>query len=320
MSANEPFLVRHGFYVGLALAAVGVMAVGLELLWRSDGMPVRVAAPPPVSAPTRTPEAAAGQANEALAAYLRQLVKDAAQFEVPLEADALVAPLPYARTEGTFVLPAADGRLETADLRIGTEVRRLPTPMGGLGVYQAQTIVLTIENRTDHPIAFRVVTEPSGKTNCLPKAHLKQPTLALASREALARTECLAARGGDQLTVHLIEVVRIPELSYHYLRQLKPVAIGLGNRITEGHVIPPGHPTCGGTPRQAIEQGYSSGKASWADVIDFYARSSCERHDFKVGYRRQGPPAEARPVLAGKVISATPPLPPAAPSGPARPI
>jgi hypothetical protein len=318
MSAEEPFLVKHGYYVGLALAAVGVMAVGLELLWRNDGMPVRVQAPP-AATPARPPAAAtaAGQPDAALAAYVRLLVKDAWQFEVPLELDALLAPLPYARTEGTYVLPAADGRLETADLRIGTEVRRLPTPMGGLGVYQAPTLVLTVENRTDHFVAFRVVTEPSGKINCLPKAHLKQPTLVLAPREALARTECLAARGGgDQLTVHLIEVVRVPELSYHYLRQLKPVALGLGNRVTEGHVVLPGRPTCGGTPRQAIEQGYSSGAASFADVIDFYSRNRCERHDFKVGYRRRGPPAEARPVLAGKVISANPPLPPAAPSVP----
>lgn len=315
MSAEEPFLVKHGYYVGLALAAVGVMAVGLELLWRSDGMPVRVQAPP-VATPTRKADVTAGQPDEALVAYARQLAKDAGQLEVPLELDALMAPLPYARTEGVFVLPAADGRLETTDLRITTEVRRLPTPMGGLGVYQAQTVVLTVENRTDYFLAFRVVTEPSGKINCLPKAQLKQPTLVLAPREALARTECLAAKGGDQLTVHLIEVVRVPELSYHYLRQLKPVAIGLGNRVTEGHVGLPGHPSCGGTPRQAIEQGYSSGAASFADVIDFYSRNRCERHDFKVGYRRRGPPAEARPVLSGKVISANPPLPPAAPSVP----
>jgi hypothetical protein len=32
-------------------------------------------------------------------------------------------------------------------------------------------------------------------------------------------------------------------------------------------------------------------------VIDFYARYSCDRYDFQVGYRRPGPPAEQSPVL-----------------------
>jgi hypothetical protein len=57
---------------------------------------------------------------------------------------------------------------------------------------------------------------------------------------------------------------------------------------------------CGSVPRQTIKQGIQVGTASWADVMDFYARYSCDRFDFRIGYRRRGPDPTMSPVLEPK--------------------
>ena len=90
----------------------------------------------------------------------------------------------------------------------------------------------------------------------------------------------------------------VPALAYHYLVKLRPVAV-LGNaRVVEGHTLPPNHTPCAGVPRQRIEQAARAGRATWADVIDFYARYSCDRWEYRVGYRRPGPAAKKRPIRA----------------------
>jgi hypothetical protein len=146
-----------------------------------------------------------------------------------------------------------------------------------------------------------VVTSTSGRADCRTKGQLKQATLALGPREALSRTECLASGRGDDLTVHRVDVLLIPALSYHYLVKLKPTAVLFQARTSAGHTAPPGHTLCGGVPRQAIKQGVQAGSTSWVDVMDFYGRYSCDRHDFRIGYRRRGADPTPSPVLKSKL-------------------
>ena len=228
--------------------------------------------------------------------FVTQLQADAKRFDVPLEGTPYFAAFPVRVTEGQWTLRARRGRLVTKELRLTTEVRTMDTPLGGIGTYRAQNLILNVENRTDQHIAFRVVTVPSGSQNCRPKAQLAQPTLVLGPREALSRTECLV-KGRDTLTVRRIEVLLIPAVSAAYLRKLKPVAVGIPARVAEGHRLPRNQRLCGGVPRQRIEQALRSGKATWADVMDFYGRYSCDRYDFEVGYRRPGPAPQKSPII-----------------------
>jgi hypothetical protein len=297
-------LVRHGFTLGLGVAALGVVLLGLTLMWRDAGpaLPPQAAAAtadgPAARAPGQDPQRAAAQAQRRQR-FLAQLIADARRLDRPLEPERYFVPFPLRVTRGRHRLRARGGRLLTRELRLSTAVRTLQTPLGGLGTYRAKNLVLTVENRTNHHVAFRVVTRPSGQTNCRPKARIPQPTLVLGPREALSRTECLV-KGPDHLTVLRVEVIAIPAISYGYLVKLKPVAVGIPGRVAEGHTLPRGYRRCGGMPRQKIEQAIRSGSARWADVIDFYARYSCDRYDFAVGYRRPGPPPEPSPVLSSE--------------------
>lgn len=297
-------LLRHGFSIGLLLGATGVLLLGLLLLWRSDGPGLpgdRLEHTQPTGAPPRTQPTLGADEESARRAQLELLAEDAKRFDVPLEPERFLTHFPALRNEGRWVLPGRKGLLLTRELRLTTDQRELTTPLGGLGTYLAPHVVLTVENRTEHTIAFRVDTAPSGSAPCTPKAKLPQTTLVLGPREALSRTECLA-KGRDKLVVQRVEVMLLPPLAFHYLVKIRPVTLGLSPRIAEGHSLPPAHRFCAGVPRQAIEQALRSGTATWLDVIDFYARHGCDRHEFRPGYRRQGPEPEASPILESTLV------------------
>ncbi len=302
MERLDAILTRHGYSMGLVIGAAGVLLLGLVLLWRSAGPALPSdrarAAGRSNTAGARVPSPPDGKrlAKRQLA-YVQRLLADARRYDVSLQGKKLFAPFPYTVTDGTWDLPAHRGRLVTRELRLTTEVRKLDTPLGALGRYQAPTVVLTVENRTDDYIAFRVITRPSGKASCRNKAMIGQTTFVLGPRGSLSRTECLASGRRDRLTVHHLDVVRIPALSYHYLVKLKPSSILLPPRTSQGHRAPSGHTLCGSVPRQTIKQGVQAGTASWADVMDFYARYSCDRFDFRIGYRRSGPKPSQSPVI-----------------------
>lgn len=303
MERLDAILTRHGYSMGLVIGAAGVLLLGLLVMWRSEGpaLPTsRAGAAGSGKPPATRPGAHSKRLAKRQQAYVQRLLADAWRYDVDLQPKKLFAPFPYVVTAGSWGLAAHRGRLVTAELRLTTEVRKLDTPLGAIGRYQAPTLVLTVENRTDDHIAFRVITRPSGKASCRTKAMIGQTTFVLGPRGALSRTECLAGGRGDRLTVHHLDVMRIPALSYHYLVKLKPTAILLPARTSQGHRTPAGHTLCGSVPRQAIKQGVQAGTASWADVMDFYARYSCDRFDFRIGYRRSGPEPKKSPVIQPK--------------------
>lgn len=301
MERLDAILRKHGYSMGLVIGAAGVLLLGLLLMWRTEGPALPRDRTQATDGKTPTPRPRARAQGKQLAkrqrAYVQRLLADARRYDVDLQPKKLFAPFPYSVTMGTWKLAAHRDRLVTKELRLTTEVRKLDTPLGALGRYQAPTIVLTVENRTDDHIAFRVVTRPSGKANCRTKAMIGQTTFVLGPRGALSRTECIASGRGDHLTVLHVDVMRIPALSYHYLVKLKPTAVLLSTRSSAGHRTPAGHTLCGSVPRQKIKQGVQAGTASWADVMDYYARYSCDRFDFRIGYRRTGPGPIKSPVI-----------------------
>jgi hypothetical protein len=143
-------------------------------------------------------------------------------------------------------------------------------------------VVLRIENLTDVPLAYRVDTR-AGR-DCLSKVDMLHDAIALPPKGAVERTECVARGRNDVVSVKSVETITLPALSFYYVSRLYPAHVGLDARATRGHSPPQGE-ICHNIPEQAIRLASERGQATWRDVIDFYARHSCERYMFPVGYR-----------------------------------
>ena len=72
--------------------------------------------------------------------------------------------------------------------------------------------------------------------------------------------------------------------------------VGYGERVTSGHQAGRGKP-CDPIAWADIKAGAEAKEVDWADVVDFYARHSCDDYTFFRGYRLATRPLERLPVL-----------------------
>src|SRR5688572_20332160 len=87
-------------------------------------------------------------------------------------------------------------------------------------------MVLTIQNTTDHHLAYRVVSRPSqGTRPCHEKSDFAHNAIALAPGEKIRRSECIY-KSGWRLLIDRVETVELPRLSYFYVSALSPTALG----------------------------------------------------------------------------------------------
>jgi hypothetical protein len=206
--------------------------------------------------------------------YRASLEKDAVELGLPPPTDELTRLFPYDLLEPAQRVVAGGPPLETRDLSITARVGRVGT---------SDALILRIENRTDVYVAYRVDTRtPIDPHACMEKAELFHNAIALPPHNVVERTEC-QRRGVDAVTVERVETMILPPLAFYYVSRLFPQHIGLDARATRGHRVPAGA-VCGDIPEQAIRRGMEKGEVSWRDVIDFYARHSCQRYIFPVGY------------------------------------
>lgn len=146
-------------------------------------------------------------------------------------------------------------------------------------------MVLTIENRSDAYLAYRVVSRPSqGTRPCHEKLDLAHNAIALAPGQKLRRSECIY-RSGYRLFVNRVETAVLPRLSYYYLSSLPPSALGLDLLAARGHRPLAGRPLCRVFQSATLDESQRSGQTTWRDLVDFYARHSCQIFTVPVGYK-----------------------------------
>jgi hypothetical protein len=276
MPSNDGAFQGDGSFRLGVLAVCGlVFAGGLYLRFHGDvPMPKLPSGPAPASA------ASLRSLDFSVNVFRALVEKDAIDAGVPAPgADELEQLFPYDVAEPHRVLTAFGPALETRDLAIALRVDRPPTGGG-------DQLVLHIENKTDRHVAYHVDTRPSVDPHaCVDKIDIPHDAMALAPHEAIDRTECGLRPGAPTAVfVDRVETLVVPALSYHYVSRLFPPHIGLDSRATRGHVPPKGA-ICSDIPEQAIRRGLEKGEVSWRDVVDFYARESCAKFIFPVGYR-----------------------------------
>ncbi len=159
-------------------------------------------------------------------------------------------------------------------------------------------MVLTITNRGGKPVAYRVETAVDRPEKCGSKGAIAHNAVALAPSETAERTECLW-HPGAMITVSKIEVLELEQpISFVYVSRLVPTQVLLDERTSAGHEPAAGSKPCLFVPWREIQTAAKGNNASWADIIDFYARHNCDEYSFWIGYRRWMSPGTlpSRPV------------------------
>jgi hypothetical protein len=185
------------------------------------------------------------------------------------------------------------GKLETRRLLLQLLKQRVWVGGEGQGMRSAH-LVLAITNKTNHHMAYRVLTEAWGK--CRDKGTIAHNAMALRPRERLLRTECkLLAR--SRIKVLEVEVMEVSPVGYYYLSRLDPVQIRLNPRTADGHLIPDELPQCRLLPWREIQNGMRRGDVRWRDVVDFYSRHNCDEYSYFVQYKYDPEGPERLPVI-----------------------
>jgi hypothetical protein len=174
--------------------------------------------------------------------------------------------------------------IETKHLKIAASVaKEWSTGSGGQG-FRYEHVMLTITNLTGRPLAYRVETAIDQVERCRSKGALAHNAIALEGNGSVQRTECLWHRG-SKLFVKRVEAFELTPLGYHYVSRLGAEQIGLDPRTAAGHTPPKGA-LCAYVPWREME---ASG-ATWADVMDYYARHNCDEYAFYAGYKKRVEP------------------------------
>lgn len=246
--------------------------------------PVQEPAPPPPAPKTTVPDRYSDEFYQAL---VEKNAKTAGVAGADVEA--LKQPFPYAKEFSGKKIIKVGKKMKTDHLLLKVGNEMIQMGQEGAGV-KAAHIILTITNRTDKYLAYRVYTTAPGKYERMGVgAH---NAIALRPNETIARTESLPPDGDNMsLTIKRVEVMEIPALSYYYISRLDPLRIKYSPRLSAGHDVPEGLPQCMIFPWRLLSKLIDAKALAWYDLIDFYARHDCDKYSYFEGYkwRESGP-------------------------------
>lgn len=153
-----------------------------------------------------------------------------------------------------------------------------------------KALVLVIENLTDADLAYHVVTTPRpGGAACNQRQILVHDAIVVGRGKKVQRSECIY-RSGMSLAIDRIETVALPPLMSAYVSRLPPAAVGADTRLSRGHrpELPAGMAVCSNAASQSLRADIENGTIAWRDLVDFYARHSCDQYQFPEEYKAFG--------------------------------
>ena len=269
--------------LGTIILGSAALAARLGFVHDDDLPPI----PPMPEAPRAEVETARATAaiDRDPATYASHLADDSTTFGVePIATPAdLSAVMEHRSQPGRVVLEPGrkHARAEVLGLALTLSVEDIP------GSPRRQ-LVLTVENTTSDPVAYRVVTQSSrGLGPCHAKSDIAHNAIALLPGEKARRSECIY-RKGLKLFVDRVETVQLPRLSYYYVSALPPAAFGVAapDRLAgRGHRPAKSRSPCRVYPSAELLTALSSGETTWRDLVDFYARHPCRHYNFPIDYK-----------------------------------
>jgi hypothetical protein len=262
--------------------------------------------PAPVAAPV------AQSVNQTLkysSGYYKATIEENAKKHKlsPPSVDQMALPLPYSdELSAPRTMKADKDQLDTPHLHLATHVAKEWASTGTAANLRVEHLMLSITNKSDRPIAYRVETKLGDAARCKNKAAIAHNAVALKPGETIQRSECMWSKNMT-LEVDRIETIELSDLGYYYVSRLVPQQVLLGERVTQGHQPPDKLPLCSFVPwREIHASSETKGGVDWSDVLDFYARHNCDEYTFFNTYRRwtapgtlpAQPSAQAPPATA----------------------
>lgn len=263
----------------LTVAVLVGAAIARLSFCRPVDLPALPAQPPP-------PRIEIGEVQATVASdpaeYAQRLATDSRTLRVdpPATPAELSRVMPHQAKDTKLALEVRGKKATTEQLGL-----RLSLSVAEIEGTPRRQMVLTIQNTTDHHLAYRVVSRPSqGTRPCHEKSDFAHNAVALAPGEKIRRSECIY-KSGWRLMIDRVETVELPKLSYFYVSALSPTALGLDRLSSRGHRAVGGRLPCQTFQSAVLDDALRSGATSWRDLIDFYARHPCQVYTFPNGYK-----------------------------------
>ena len=279
--------------IGVGMVALVGFGIGMAVLF-AGGPPPAPERPKPPPAPEALMN---GELRYSPLVYRAQIEQDAHRYGVKVPAPGeLEAPFLYLEEQKERRKLTTRAPIETQHLRLGLDIEKREATLEGQS-YRSEHLVLRIENRTDQFLAYRIETDLPDKKKCSAKGDIPHNALVLAPHQTLRRSECLY-RGVPSLDVVRIEVIELPPLPAVYVGRLPAIDALYDKRTAAGHVPDKGLLCPQTFSWREIRDGIDRKEFGWRDVIDFYARHSCDEFAFFRSYRfrtDRGAPLPARP-------------------------
>jgi hypothetical protein len=263
-----------------AVTAGGVALIGLITYVRFCGE-ISVPAKPAKPRFDERPEVVAKHRDESDEGYRQAIEADAqhAGIKAPSIADMSRAHA-WREDSQRYVIKPGDAAIDTkAGLRLTAIVTRLEGSEELLG--------LQIENTGASAVAYDVDTKvSSGIGACVNRTLIPHNGNVIAAGAKEIRSECVWKRGMELYVTHT-EATDVSALEAYYLSLVPPQALGVDDRIAQGHrpQLPAGDAVCNVSMAQSTLRAIEDGRTKWRDLADYYARHSCGTYQFVDGYQ-----------------------------------
>lgn len=227
--------------------------------------------------------------------YAQRLKDDSRRFDVrePPTIEEMSRRFPHAVDRTAHVLKNGDD-ISVLDLRLSLAVKEIGR--------RTRQMELVIENRSDSYVAYRIVTRPSkGTASCSKKEFVRHNAIVLAPKQIVRRSECIY-RKGYRLEIGKVETVMVPQLSYFYLSAMPPIELAIDPRVVSGHRPPTGVSRCQAVLPAKVKRSLERGEVLWRDLVDFFARHTCEEYRFPHDYRAFDEDGARKLPIPGSVL------------------
>ena len=195
--------------------------------------------------------------------------------------EAFRGPYRYATEIREAVILGAGQSWSSPHLRVSAAHEKVTYQQHG-AIVAARHAIAYVENISAVPIGYFLRVRSHDRGHCEVRGARMHNAMALMPKE---RAEIVVCAGGGKIRLEQLFVLEVPELGAYYLSQVPASAVAHDDVTAGSHRPLKRVGMCTGLDDKGLSTLIKEGETRWVDVMDFYARHNCTRHQFFVGYR-----------------------------------